>query len=263
MGQSMTGKTEILYQIVLNVVLPPVFGDLKLNGQGQSLVFIDLDYRFNMDRLEELLGYRIYEGLNELISEKPAEVQEQIFDSYLENLKDEIYEKIFLVTCQTTSELLRAIENIGEVKEAQKLQSVLKDSKYSLRLLIIDNLSAFYWQDRVIDDGRQYSKISSALVRTMKKHRLSTIFTSGLFHKHASGVQEKLSWDGGGIFGRYPWVTHRVLLRKDNPVQLFAGIPGRSTRVSLNDTYSGRFVHLESPFSFRIKAKGVVPSDAG
>ena len=53
------GKTSILYEVIVDMILPTQFGPWSLNGKRGSVVFYDCDLRFNLLRLVGILESRI------------------------------------------------------------------------------------------------------------------------------------------------------------------------------------------------------------
>ena len=66
-GRRASGKTELLYRMLLQAALPATFEIggrvLDLDGCGVSAVVIDMDGRFSCERLAQILDYRIVELL--------------------------------------------------------------------------------------------------------------------------------------------------------------------------------------------------------
>ncbi|QHO55437.1 uncharacterized protein DS421_3g65190 [Arachis hypogaea] len=61
-GPSPSAKTQILIQVAINCVLPKEWNGVRYGGFDHSVLFLDLDCRFDISRLSQMLTHRIMEG---------------------------------------------------------------------------------------------------------------------------------------------------------------------------------------------------------
>ena len=271
-GRSLSGKTEMLYQMALSAVLPRKFDGLRFGGQDVSILLIDLDLRFSCQRLQDLLAYRVAEamrdreisGAGSLVGPAATATAQFLDSAKYAQLRDIVMERIVVADCGTGSELLEAISQAGKVVDAQaELGRAVGSPPAPLRFIFVDNITAVYWQE----DARAptvknvfYDKLAAALRGVMHKHDLVAVLTSGvIFRKQALGIEQKLSCDLmlGGKWASF--ITHKVVLRENHPRPFFAGTPSNPSSMwpSTRCEYVGRFVGSSSMFRYRIMKRGV------
>jgi DNA-repair protein XRCC2 len=62
-GQSASGKTELVYQILLACIMPAKYNDFEFLGIGAGALVVDLDCRFNLLRFSSMLQERFSEEM--------------------------------------------------------------------------------------------------------------------------------------------------------------------------------------------------------
>nr|XP_033787543.1 DNA repair protein XRCC2 [Geotrypetes seraphini] len=112
-GPEGTGKTEMFYHLLTRCILPKSEGGLQV-----EVLFIDMDYHFDMLRLVTILERRLSQSTEEIVKQ--------------------CLSRFFLVYCSSSIQLLLTLHY---------LESMIC-SHPSLCLLILDSISAFYWIDR-------------------------------------------------------------------------------------------------------------------
>jgi len=72
-GASQTGKTEYLYELTLNTVLPSSYHSLALDGANQKCIFIDADQRFQFLRFQQKFKHRVRNSVKKSINHTQME----------------------------------------------------------------------------------------------------------------------------------------------------------------------------------------------
>lgn len=171
--------------MLLFTILPQRYRELDFGGYELSVVYFDNDLKFNMQRLLHLLSLRWDKALAQALLDSrfsaaaarlrnDASAKEKFFSSTLERLiiyrcADSLQ---FAATLATLDPLLRARETI--------------------RMIMIDTISAFYWQDKH-DDGNSQKVSARApqlIARLLGQHNLVVVAAKGRL-----GAQNKGSHD--------------------------------------------------------------------
>ncbi|KAG8657580.1 DNA repair protein XRCC2 homolog isoform X2 [Manihot esculenta] len=124
-GPSPCAKTHILMQAAIDCILPKHCG-----GLGHLVLFIDLDCRFDILRLSQMLRNRIFQA-----NENKSNDDEELF---LECMKRFLY-----IRCYDTLEFLATLKTLH-----YKLQKERQAQGISVNFLMIDSIGAFHWIDR-------------------------------------------------------------------------------------------------------------------
>ncbi|KAF3911785.1 hypothetical protein AA313_de0206944 [Arthrobotrys entomopaga] len=167
------GKTHLLYHLACVALLPESWNGINLDGKDGAVVFIDCDGRFDILRLVDTIGYYVQTRLNLAIQycksrldSRDTEMGEnpQIKD---QDHSDDIEEYLHLLTAiesthivelaeyvlthlhlyqpTSPSDLLEIISTLPEYLTSSPDHS---SHNHPLSLLLIDNVSAFYWFER-------------------------------------------------------------------------------------------------------------------
>ncbi|XP_036102806.1 DNA repair protein XRCC2 isoform X2 [Molossus molossus] len=194
-GPEGTGKTEMLYHIAARCILPRAEGGLQV-----EVLFIDTDYHFDMLRLVTVLEHRLPRSSEEAVTRCLG--------------------RLFLARCSSSSQLLLTLHAL----------EALFCRRPSLRLLILDSVSAFYWVDRASGGESVHlqestlKKCSQFLEKLVNEYRLAVFATTqSLMRKSPSPTEGPPPASGppaaGGDFRPYlckAWqqlITQRILQR--------------------------------------------------
>ncbi|KAI4357099.1 hypothetical protein L6164_001068 [Bauhinia variegata] len=174
-GPSSSAKTHILIQTAIGCILPKNWNGVEYGGLDQLVVFVDLDCRFDIMRMSEMLIHRIIEA---------GGTANQDYD---ENLYKLCMSRFLYIRCSNTFEFLQTLKTLHYRLEKEKEAHGFCNG---LNLLMIDSIGAFHWVDRASTflplKGNERKKlflqtVSEAVVRETKKlmqfHRMLIIAT--------------------------------------------------------------------------------------
>ncbi|XP_030526591.1 DNA repair protein XRCC2 homolog isoform X2 [Rhodamnia argentea] len=130
-GPSPSAKTQILTQTAVSCVLPKVWNGVHYGGLGRPVLYIDLDCRFDVLRLVEMLRHRIVQ-VNGCSSTAGNE----------EILKLSMRQFSY-IRCYDSFELLATLKTLHH-----RLQKEKESNGIGGHLLMIDSIGAFHWVDR-------------------------------------------------------------------------------------------------------------------
>lgn len=173
-GVGGSGKTEILMQAAVNCVMPKRRGGVDFGGCESSVLLIDLDGKFDTLRLLEILTARIKDAIANAAAHEASPAE-------LDVLNDQVYvecmSRFQMLRCHSSLDFLKALSVVERIFTAQEEKSSAanavdgggsfvgggneniekitsaggvgcRQQPRPKRLLLIDNIAAFYWLDR-------------------------------------------------------------------------------------------------------------------
>ncbi|KAK9822572.1 hypothetical protein WJX74_006276 [Apatococcus lobatus] len=130
-GASGSGKTELLTQAAAAAILPKVSG-LDL-GRGEHAIYLDLDGKFDLIRLMQVLQGRLRAAEPEA-NQQGVELPDDVLRPSLQ--------RFHLIQCHSSFDYLAALWTL------RNLIPILQEAE-GCQLLLLDNVAAFYWLDRI------------------------------------------------------------------------------------------------------------------
>lgn len=139
-----SGKTQLLYQIILLSLLPVEHKDEPINGRGNAVVLLDLSGRFSVLRLHHLM----HNHISSICSRSSLTLPEQEISSLI----SDSFTHLHIFHPQSSSSLLSTLAALPSFLLSSP--STHFSANRPLGLLAINDLSAFLWQDRLdADEG--------------------------------------------------------------------------------------------------------------
>ncbi|CCL98985.1 uncharacterized protein FIBRA_00993 [Fibroporia radiculosa] len=137
-GPAASGKTHLLYSMLMTCILPSEFMDIKLGGWGKAAVLLDTDDSFDISRFHQLLASRVCNILDTPIS--PSYVGSS---SPAEDLAMQCLQNLHIFRPTSSLQLAATISYLSEYHLTHPaLQS------REIGFVAVDSLSSFYWNDR-------------------------------------------------------------------------------------------------------------------
>jgi len=152
-GDIGTGKSQYLLHLLATALLPASVSGVSIGGLNAEVLFIDTKYSFNMLRLVALLEQRLSAALNK--SEDEAE-------DPVEHAVRQCLSRFFFVRCSSSSQLAVTLCS---------LESVLA-AKPNIRLLLLDDISAFYHTDMFTNTVSHFNLCISLLKKLVCTRQL-------------------------------------------------------------------------------------------
>ncbi|TVU36350.1 hypothetical protein EJB05_18282, partial [Eragrostis curvula] len=145
---SNSGKTNLLLTAAVQCILPKEWEGIYFGGLGKAVMFFDLDCRFDVLRLAQMLRSRIAEGRSSAHPRNEELGKDGTKDSFNCSFEDTLFsdcmQRFLYVRCYSSSEFITV--------ESQLRSGVLGASVY---FLMIDSIGAFYWMDRGSQPARE------------------------------------------------------------------------------------------------------------
>ena len=134
-----SGKTQLLYFMTATAILPSAFEGVRLSGRGQAIVLFDLSGKFSILRLRYIMRTYLAFHLKEQDS--------VVFETKLTALISDSLMHLHIFRPQSTASLLATLTSLPNYLLAQPSRHF--STNRSLGMLAINDLSAFFWQDRL------------------------------------------------------------------------------------------------------------------
>ena len=153
-GDEGTGKTEILLNILTSCI------------QTQCVIFIDTDCHFPMLRLVQIIEHRLFTNDSHSICVEDRE----------KRIKD-CLSRLYYFRCHSSIQLVATVESL----------KTMLTRKPEICCLMIDSISAFYWQDKLIlgetpsNQEQHQRKLVDALKCLIASYNLAVFATRGMF----------------------------------------------------------------------------------
>ncbi|XP_025819482.1 DNA repair protein XRCC2 homolog isoform X2 [Panicum hallii] len=168
-GPSNSGKSHLLLMAAVQCILPKEWEGIYIGGLGKSVMYLDLDCRFDVLRLAQILRKRIAEGSAHLRNgdlEKDGTKDE--FQSSFENaLFSDCMQRFLYARCHNSSEITAALKTV----QSQSRSEVLGLGIY---FVMIDSIGAFYWIDRASqpageNKGKSLQSVTETVIHEIRK----------------------------------------------------------------------------------------------
>ncbi|KAI4373165.1 hypothetical protein MLD38_011323 [Melastoma candidum] len=130
-GPSPSAKTQILLQAAVSCVLPKEWKGTYYGGLGQTVLYIDLDSKFDVHRLLQMLKHRIV-GAN---GHSSSGCDEEIINMCMK--------RFFYTCCYDSFELLATLKTLHYRLQRENL--ALENHGH---VIMMDSIGAFHWMDR-------------------------------------------------------------------------------------------------------------------
>ncbi|CAN8251644.1 unnamed protein product [Cochlearia groenlandica] len=256
-GASPSAKTQILIQSAISCILPKTWNGVHYGGLGKLVMFLDLDCRFDVIRLSDMLKHRLLQA-NRLGNGTWWQLEESnVKTCRSENEESNIgYDEELYVLCMKRFMYLRCYDSLELLATLKTLHYRIQQQEAcgsQVGVLMIDSIGAFHWTDRLssslaLEENNRKSlsltNVVETIVQEMKKllqvHSMVVIATKATIYeeKHITNENSrKLSLDddlsGNASCKTQPpppfrefmpsswqaFVTHKITIRKSGDHQ--------------------------------------------
>jgi len=162
-GSTSSGKTELLLQIMINIIMPKKYDSLDLNGLEGCVIFIDTSYKFSMIRFGSLLEQHFNTVSN----------GQNIDTKVSEGFVKDCLKRFFKITCSSSIEMIVSLLSL----------ELFFQSTPNAYLLVVDDIFAYYWIDDLEAGNNRSAKnrniehVYNILMKFVKDHRINVITT--------------------------------------------------------------------------------------
>jgi len=186
-GEDGTGKSQYLLYLLVTAILPAAVSDVEIGGLNAEVLFIDIKYTFNVLHLVALLEQRLSAALNkadDISTAKKSATEDAESEDVIESAVRQCLSRFYLVRCSSSSQLAVTLCS---------LESVLA-AKPSIRLVMLDDISAFYHMDVFTNTESRFSLCVSLLKKLVCTRQLVLIAT----RTHIDVANQAFKRDAGG-----------------------------------------------------------------
>ncbi|KAK8604269.1 hypothetical protein V6N13_099216 [Hibiscus sabdariffa] len=177
-GPSSSSKTHILIQAAITCILPKQWNAVSYGGLGHSVMFIDLDCRFDILRFSELLNHRIMEAGSSCkvgCHKMGSEAQFARMKHYNEELFASCMKRFLYIRCYDSSEFLATLKTLH-----YRLQKEREAHGLNVHLLLIDRKS---WHLQNVSEAVVQEIRRLLLVHPMLVMATKTVFLGNKYSK--------------------------------------------------------------------------------
>jgi len=187
-GEEGTGKSQYLLHLLASAVLPATAFGVDIGGLEAEVLFIDTKYTFNMLRLVAVLEQRLSAALNKSTDactpEKSTCGNTEAEEDPVESAVRQCLTRFFFVRCISSSQLAVTLCSLESVFAA----------KSSIRLVMLDDISAFFHMDVFTNTESHFNLCISLLKKLVNTRQLLVIAT----RTHIDVVKLTFKRDSGG-----------------------------------------------------------------
>lgn len=169
-GDEGSGKSEFLLTVISRCIMPIEWQTIPTEGLGIGVIYVDTDQHLNIKRLESIVKKRLQRCVAAMsLSKKTNLHTRELQDQVKMCLKNFRY-----ASCYRSS--MRLMSTLHAIRK-------MVVNNCSLCLVIIDSLSAFYWEDRMMRNSsgnsmEKYYSYLADLIGKIVRSRVSVIFTT-------------------------------------------------------------------------------------
>lgn len=154
-GRGGAGKTEILYSVASSYILPHSIDGVEFGGKDRHIIFFDLDYKFDIVRMSEVLQQRV--GNCILKSKSPLQADDDLQQRVASLVKTAL-EKMHIFSCTSTFEFVATLK-VLPASVIPKMYSL----GGTLGAVIIDNIAAPWDIQRFFRSQKWQSKAKACV----------------------------------------------------------------------------------------------------
>ncbi|KAJ1286426.1 hypothetical protein BS78_03G350800 [Paspalum vaginatum] len=144
-GPSNSGKSHLLLMAAVQCILPKEWEGIYFGGLGKAVMYFDLDCRFDVLRLAQILRNHIAESCSSAhLRSGDLEndgTKDELQRSFENTLLSDCMQRFLYVRCCNSSEFIAALETLHSRSRSEILG-------VCIYFVMIDSIGTFYWMDR-------------------------------------------------------------------------------------------------------------------
>lgn len=168
-GDSGSGKTTLITQCLAKCLLPKTWNEFEIGGHGARAVIVNTDHHFQILKLVSVMESLLMKCRESGNIE--AQLPKHIDSKTAEKIIKESLANLIVLNCYDSVQLFVTFHSIQRI--------LANDPNTSL--VIIDSLSAYYWQDAAAGGVRKMDlylkKMLKVFQSCIKQYRVVVIYT--------------------------------------------------------------------------------------
>ncbi|KZT30503.1 hypothetical protein NEOLEDRAFT_13594 [Neolentinus lepideus HHB14362 ss-1] len=172
-GAAGTGKTHLVYHLLVTCLMPVWYSGFKLGGWGKAAVVFDTENSFDILRFHQLAVSRVAHLLNTQTSGS-GPLKERNLSTTAQSITDQCLQNLHIFAPSSSLQLSTTILHLPAYHSTRMADS-------EIGLIAIDSLSSFYWVDRYsAEQARTAARCSSrsTLPSVSTKNTLTCVLTA-------------------------------------------------------------------------------------
>lgn len=210
-----SGKSQILYYLAAIAVLPLAYHGVYLDGRGAAVVLLDTDGRFDAVRLRDIAAGIVLQK-RRAQDEVESEAGHDNID--LNSLLEDALQHVHVFRPRSSSALLATLRHLDTY--LLDLSRHMSASR-SLHAILLDSASAYFWQDRLLDEVARTEEIGRPAVEVEHDRQQKQSFHLAVLYKELAEELQRLQ----ACFGCAVVYTTWGVSRSSPPPNHFPGYP--------------------------------------
>jgi DNA-repair protein XRCC2 len=168
-GNSGSGKTTLITQFLVQCLLPKTWNEFKIGGLGAGAIIVNTDHHFQVLKLVSSMESLM---MNCRESDKSENQYQKHMDSKtIEKIIKESLSNLIVLNCYDSQQFFVTFHSLENILSSNAITS----------LIIIDSISAYYWQDAAAGGVRKMDlylkKTLKALQTCVEEYKVIIMYT--------------------------------------------------------------------------------------
>ncbi|KDR18012.1 DNA repair protein XRCC2-like [Zootermopsis nevadensis] len=190
-GDSGSGKTTLITQFLVKCLLPKTWNEFTIGGLGAGAIIVDTDHHFQILKLVSIMESLLMKCRESNTSE--VQLPKHIDSKIIEKIIKESLANLIVLNCYDSVQLFVTFHS---------LENILS-SNANTSLIIIDSLSAYYWQDVAVRGIRKMDlylrKMLKALQSCTEEYKVIVMYTKQThFQSNVNFAEDSTATPGPG-----------------------------------------------------------------
>lgn len=190
-GDSGSGKTTLITQFLVKCLLPKTWNEFTIGGLGAGAIIVDTDHHFQILKLVSIMESLLMKCRESNTSE--VQLPKHIDSKIIEKIIKESLANLIVLNCYDSVQLFVTFHS---------LENILS-SNANTSLIIIDSLSAYYWQDVAVRGIRKMDlylrKMLKALQSCTEEYKVTVMYTKQThFQSNVNFAEDSTATPGPG-----------------------------------------------------------------
>lgn len=168
-GDSGSGKTTLLTQFLVKCLLPKTWNEFEIGGLGAGATIVNTDHHFQILKLVSMMESVLAKCQESAKNE--TKYSRHIDSRRIEKIIKESLSNLIILNCYDSLQLFVTFHSLSNILSCNANTS----------LIIVDSLSAYYWQDAAVGGVRKMDlylkKTLKALQSCIEEYKVTTVYT--------------------------------------------------------------------------------------
>jgi DNA-repair protein XRCC2 len=200
-GGSGSGKTTLITQFLVKCLLPKSWNEFEIGGLGAGAIILNTDHHFQILKVVSIMESLLMKCGGSDNSE--AQLQKHIDSKTIEKIIKESLANLIVLNCYDSMQMFITFHSLENILSSNATTS----------LIIIDSISAYYWQDAAVGGVRKMDlylkKTLKSLQSCIEEYKVTIIYTKQThFQSNVNFTEDSTGTPQLGS------VTHKIQLNR-------------------------------------------------